>query len=141
MIELHYVATPNGLKVALLLEELGLPYQVKSYDIFAGEHLNAEFRKINPNSRLPAIVDHAPSDKSGPLSVFESGAVLIYLAEKTGRFLASDPRRGTVFGQRIVYAPQMPFKTSGLGSRRDAGSGRLDSSPTAARRCRSSLCN
>jgi hypothetical protein len=70
MIELHYVATPNGLKVALLLEELALPYQVKSYEIFAGEHLNDEFRRINPNSRLPAIIDHAPADRGAPLSVF-----------------------------------------------------------------------
>lgn len=92
MIDLHYVATANGLKVAIMLQEAGLDYRVINYDLFAGAHLTAQFKRINPNNKLPAIVDHAPADGGGPLPVFESGAILLYLAEKTGRFLPADMR-------------------------------------------------
>ncbi len=92
MIDLHYSATPNGQKVALMLEEVGLPFRVLPYDIFEGDQLTAEFGRINPNHKLPAIVDQAPEDDEGPLAVFESGAILQYLAEKTGRFLAASGR-------------------------------------------------
>lgn len=92
MIDLHYSATPNGQKVAIMLEEASLPFRVIPYDIFEGDHLTAAFGRINPNHKLPAIVDHDPADGGGPFAVFESGAVLQYLAEKTGRFLAPSGR-------------------------------------------------
>ena len=86
MITLYTWTTPNGRKVPILLEELGLPYEVRSVDIGHGEQFKPEFLAISPNNKIPAIVDHdAPG---GPLSIFESGAILTYLAEKTGRFLA-----------------------------------------------------
>ncbi len=87
MIDLHYSATPNGQKIAIMLEEIGLPFRVMPYDIFEGDQLTPEFGRINPNHKLPAIVDYAPADSGGPLAVFESGAILQYLAEKTGQFL------------------------------------------------------
>ena len=92
MIDLHYSATPNGQKVAIMLEEVGLPYRVVAYDIFEGDQHTAAFGRINPNHKLPAIVDHAPADGGEPFAVFESGAVLQYLAEKTGQFLPANLR-------------------------------------------------
>ncbi|MGB3864208.1 MAG: glutathione S-transferase N-terminal domain-containing protein [Xanthobacteraceae bacterium] len=92
MIDLHYAPTPNGWKITIMLEELGLPYKVIPVDIRAGEQFRPEFLAISPNNRIPAIVDHAPADGACPLPVFESGAILIYLAEKTGRLLPSDIR-------------------------------------------------
>lgn len=103
MIELHYVATANGLKVAIMLAELGLPYRVVNYDLFGGQHLTGAFRRINPNSKLPAIVDLAPADGGAPFPVFESGAILLYLAEKTGRFLPADPRGRAVAQQWLIW--------------------------------------
>ncbi|MDS4012012.1 MAG: glutathione S-transferase N-terminal domain-containing protein [Defluviicoccus sp.] len=95
MIDLHYWPTPNGHKITIFLEEAGLAYTVKPVDIGKGEQFRPEFLKISPNNRMPAIVDHAPSDGGGPLSVFESGAILLYLAEKTGQFLPSNLRGRT----------------------------------------------
>jgi GST-like protein len=92
MIELYYWTTPNGHKVTIFLEETGLPYVLKPVDIGKGEQFAPEFLAISPNNRIPAIVDTAPADGGGPLSVFESGAILQYLAEKTGRFLPADLR-------------------------------------------------
>ncbi len=92
MIDLHYWPTPNGHKVTIFLEETGVPYTIVPVNIGRGEQFRPEFLKISPNNRMPAIVDHAPADGQGPLSVFESGAILLYLAEKTGRFLAADLR-------------------------------------------------
>jgi GSH-dependent disulfide-bond oxidoreductase len=103
MIELHFVPTPNGLKIALMLEEIGLPYRVKSDEMFSGEHLTHEFRKINPNNKLPAIVDYAPDDGGEPLSVFESGAILIYLADKTGKYLATEARLRSLTLQWLIW--------------------------------------
>jgi GST-like protein len=88
MIDLHYWPTPNGHKVTLFLEEAGLPYRLVPVDIGSGEQFRPEFLALSPNNRMPAIVDHAPADGGPPLSVFESGAILLYLAEKTGRFIA-----------------------------------------------------
>jgi GSH-dependent disulfide-bond oxidoreductase len=93
MIDLHYAPTPNGWKISIMLEELGLPYTVIPVNIRAGDQFKPEFLAISPNNRIPAIVDHAPADGGEPFSVFETGAILIYLAEKTGRFLPDD-RRG-----------------------------------------------
>lgn len=103
MIDLHYVATPNGWKPAIMLEEVGLPYRVIPYDMFDGEQLTREFRKLNPNNKLPVIVDHDPAGGGGPLPIFESGAILLYLAEKTGKLLASDVRHRSIAQQWLVW--------------------------------------
>lgn len=87
MIDLYYWPTPNGLKLKLFLEETGLAYRTIDVDIGKGEQFAPEFLAIAPNNRIPALVDHAPADGGEPLSLFESGAMLLYLAEKTGRLL------------------------------------------------------
>jgi GST-like protein len=92
MIDLHYWPTPNGWKVSIALEETGLPYRVLPVDLGRGEQLRPEFLAISPNGRIPALVDHAPADGGAPLALFESGAILVYLAEKSGRFLPGDAR-------------------------------------------------
>ncbi len=92
MIDLYYWTTPNGHKVTLFLEEAGLPYRVVPIDITKGAQFAPEFLKIAPNNRIPAIVDDSPADGGGPLALFESGAILLYLADKTGRFIAQDLR-------------------------------------------------
>lgn len=92
MIDLHYWTTPNGHKISLFLEEAGLPYKIFPVNIGQNDQFKPAFLKISPNNRIPAIVDHEPADGLGPLSVFESGAILLYLAEKTGRFIAQDLR-------------------------------------------------
>ena len=92
MIDLYYWPTPNGHKVTMFLEETGLPYTIHPVDIGKGAQFEPSFLKIAPNNRMPAIVDQAPADGGGPVSLFESGAILLYLAEKTGRFIPSDLR-------------------------------------------------
>ena len=87
MIDLYYWTTPNGHKVTIFLEETGLPYALKPVNIGRGEQFHPEFLRVAPNNRIPAIVDHAPADGGPPLPLFESGAILLYLAEKTGRFI------------------------------------------------------
>jgi len=87
MIELFYWPTPNGHKITIFLEEAGLPYKIMPINIGKGDQFKPDFLAIAPNNRMPAIVDHAPADGGGPLSVFESGAILTYLGEKTGKFL------------------------------------------------------
>lgn len=95
MIDLHYWTTPNGHKVTIFLEETGLDYRVLPVNIGKGEQFTPEFLSIAPNNRIPAIVDHAPSDGGAPISIFESGAILLYLADKTGKFIPSDLRGRT----------------------------------------------
>ena len=92
MIDLHYWPTPNGHKITIFLEETATPYRILPVNIGAGEQFRPDFLKISPNNRMPAIVDQAPSDGGAPVPVFESGAILVYLAEKTGRFLPKDLR-------------------------------------------------
>ena len=92
MIDLHYWPTPNGWKISIMLEECGLPYTLKPVNIGRGEQFRPEFLAISPNNRMPAIVDHDPPGGGAPVALFESGACLIYLAEKTGRFLGTDLR-------------------------------------------------
>ena len=92
MIELFYWPTPNGHKVTLFLEEAALDYKISRVDISKGEQFAPDFLKISPNNRMPAIIDHKPADDGTPISVFESGAILLYLAEKTGKFLPKDVR-------------------------------------------------
>ena len=92
MIDLYYWTTPNGHKITIFLEETGLPYNIMPVNIGKGEQFKAEFLAVSPNNRIPALVDHAPAGGGKPIAVFESGAILLYLAEKTGQFLARDPR-------------------------------------------------
>ena len=92
MIDLYYWPTPNGWKVTLMLEETGLPYTVKPVNIGRGEQFAPEFLAISPNNRMPAIVDHAPADGGAPLAMFESGAILQYLGNKTGQFYPQEVR-------------------------------------------------
>ena len=92
MIDLYYWTTPNGHKISIFLEEAGLPYNVHPINISKNDQFKPEFLKISPNNKIPAIVDHQPVDGGEPLALFESGAILLYLAEKTGQFLPKDLR-------------------------------------------------
>ncbi|CAH1673600.1 glutathione S-transferase N-terminal domain-containing protein [Chelatococcus asaccharovorans] len=92
MIELLYWTTPNGHKIVIALEELGLPYRITPINISTGEQFKPSFLKVSPNNRIPAIIDHAPDDGGEPLAVFESGAILEYLADKTGKLLPQERR-------------------------------------------------
>ncbi len=92
MIDLYYWTTPNGHKITLFLEETGLPYTLIPINIGKGDQFQPDFLKIAPNNRIPAIVDRAPVDGGEPISIFESGAILLYLAEKTGQFIPADVR-------------------------------------------------
>lgn len=109
MIDLHYWPTPNGHKITLFLEEAGLDYVIKPVNIGAGEQFSPDFLKIAPNNRMPAIVDHAPADGGAPVALFESGAILLYLAEKTGRFL------GTELRHRYEVVQWLMWQMGGLG--------------------------
>ncbi|MBX9931890.1 MAG: glutathione S-transferase N-terminal domain-containing protein [Methylobacterium sp.] len=90
MIDLYYWPTPNGHKVTLFLEETRLPYAIKPVNIGKGDQFAPGFLKIAPNNRMPAIVDHVPASGTEPVTLFESGAILLYLAEKTGQFIPAD---------------------------------------------------
>jgi len=103
MIDLYYWTTPNGHKITLFLEEAGLPYQILPINISKGEQFGADFLKIAPNNRIPAIVDHAPAGAGEPISLFESGAILLYLAEKTGQFIPGDLRGRTEVLQWLFW--------------------------------------
>jgi GST-like protein len=92
MFDLHYWPTPNGKKVTILLEELGADYRVVPCNIGRGDQFTAEFLAINPNHRMPVLVDNAPADGGAPLSIFESGAIMLYVAEKAGKFFPQDLR-------------------------------------------------
>lgn len=91
MIDLYYWPTPNGHKISIMLEEVGFEYKMIPVNIGRGEQFKPDFLKISPNNRMPAIVDHDAA--GGPISIFESGAILMYLAEKSGKFLPTDPRK------------------------------------------------
>ncbi|CAN5384624.1 glutathione S-transferase N-terminal domain-containing protein [soil metagenome] len=103
MIDLHYWPTPNGHKITLFLEEAGLDYEIKPVNIGTGEQFQPDFLKIAPNNRMPAIVDHDPADGGKPIAVFESGAILLYLAEKTGKFGGTDLRSRTETNQWLMW--------------------------------------
>lgn len=107
MIELYAWNTPNGRKISVALEEMNLPYRVRTVDITKGEQFDPAFLAISPNNRIPAIVD--PDGPGGSISVFESGAILLYLAEKTGRFVSPDPRR------RVETLEWLFWQVGGLG--------------------------
>jgi GSH-dependent disulfide-bond oxidoreductase len=93
MIDLYYWTTPNGHKITIFLEETGVPHKIVPVNISQGDQFKPEFLSISPNNRIPAIVDHEPKDDGRPIMVFESGAILLYLAEKTGKFMRTDLRR------------------------------------------------
>ena len=109
MIDLYYAATPNGLKLTMYLEEAGLEYRLVRVNIGKGEQFAPEFLRISPNNKIPALVDHAPADGGAPLSVFESGAMLQYLAEKSGFGLPADPRA------RLEALQWLTWQVAGLG--------------------------
>ena len=92
MIDLHYWTTPNGHKITILLEEIGLPYRIVPVNISKNEQFEPDFLKIAPNNRIPAIIDHEPADGGAPITLFESGAILLYLAAKAGQLLPNDQR-------------------------------------------------
>ncbi len=125
MIDLYYWPTPNGHKITIFLEETGLDYTLIPVNIQAGEQFTADFLKIAPNNRMPALVDHDPIGGGAPISVFESGAMLEYLADKTGQFLPKEPRDrynvlqwlhwqmggvGPMFGQAFHFTNYAPEK-------------------------------
>ena len=109
MIDLYYWPTPNGHKISIFLEEAGLPYTIHPVNIGKGEQFAPDFLRIAPNNRIPAIVDQKPKDGGQPVSVFESGAILLYLAEKTGHFLSSDLR------ERVATLEWLFWQVGGLG--------------------------
>jgi GST-like protein len=103
MIELSYWTTPNGHKITIFLEESETPYRIVPVNISKGEQFGAEFLAISPNNRIPAILDTDPADGGEPIGVFESGAILQYLAEKTGKFLPADIRGRTEAMQWLFW--------------------------------------
>ncbi len=109
MIELYYWTTPNGHKITMFLEETRLPYRIVPVNIGAGEQFKPEFLAISPNNRMPAIIDREPAGGGAPISVFESGAILLYLAEKTGRFIPADLRG------RVEVLQWLFWQVAGLG--------------------------
>ncbi|VXC12157.1 putative S-transferase [Luteimonas sp. 9C] len=109
MIDLHYWPTPNGHKITLFLEEAGLEYTLHPVNIGKGDQFKPEYLALSPNNKMPAIVDHAPADGGDPQTVFESGAILMYLAEKSGQFLSTDPR------VRIETLEWLFWQMAGLG--------------------------
>jgi GST-like protein len=109
MIDLYYWPTPNGHKITIFLEETGLLYRIIPVDIAVGDQFKPHFLQISPNNRIPAVVDQEPADGEGPLAIFESGAILVYLAEKAGRFLPQAPRARADVMQWLFW------QTSGLG--------------------------
>src|SRR5688500_10194315 len=109
MIDFYYWGTPNGLKVRLFFEETGLPHRVVRVNLSEGEQFVPKYLAISPNNKIPAIVDHAPADGGPPLSIFESGAVLLYLGEKSGQLIPQDPRR------RLEMLQWLFWQVGGLG--------------------------
>jgi GST-like protein len=146
MIDLYYAPTPNGWKISIMLEECGLPYALHPMRLGRGDQHTPDFLRLNPNGRMPAIVDRDPADGAGPLPIFESGAILIYLAERSGRLLPQDPRGrcevvqwlmwqmaglGPMLGQNghfLLYAPEkIPYAIERYGREARRLYGVLDS--------------
>jgi len=103
MYDLHYWPTPNGKKVTILLEELGVPYRIVPVNIGKGDQFTDDFLKIGPNNRMPALLDTAPADGGAPVGVFESGAIMMYIAEKEGRFFPQDIRGKAEVTQWVMW--------------------------------------
>ena len=115
MIDLYYWTTPNGHKITIFLEEAGLPYTIVPVNISKGDQFKPEFLAISPNNRIPAIVDREPKDGGKPIPVFESGAVLLYLAEKTGKFIRADLRRKVEVIRLVIGAKRNQHAADGHG--------------------------
>ncbi|WP_373963471.1 GSH-dependent disulfide bond oxidoreductase [Kosakonia sacchari] len=109
MIDLYFAPTPNGHKITLFLEEAELEYRLIRVDISKGDQFRPDFLTISPNNKIPAIVDHLPADGGAPLSIFESGAILLYLAEKTGKLLSGELR------ERHLTLQWLFWQVGGLG--------------------------
>ncbi len=103
MIDIHYWPTPNGKKVTVLLEELALPYRIVPCNIGKGDQFQDAFLGISPNNRMPAMVDHEPTDGGAPIAIFESGAIMMYIAEKAGRFFPQDARTKAEVTQWVIW--------------------------------------
>jgi GSH-dependent disulfide-bond oxidoreductase len=103
MLDLHFWPTPNGKKVTILLEECGLPYRTVPCNIGRGDQFTEEFLRLNPNHRMPVLVDHDPAGGGAPISVFESGAIMMYVAEKVGKFFPQDVRGKTEVTQWLIW--------------------------------------
>jgi GSH-dependent disulfide-bond oxidoreductase len=103
MYDLHYWPTPNGKKVTILLEELGVPYNVIACNISRGDQFTPEFLEMNPNHRMPVLVDRNPKDGGPPFPIFESGAIMMYVAEKEGRFFPQDTRGKYVVTEWLIW--------------------------------------
>ena len=103
MIDLHYWPTPNGKKVTIPLEECGVPYKMVPCNIAKGDQFTDQFLKISPNNRMPAMVDNEPLDGSDPIAVYESGAMMMYIAEKTGQFWPQDIRKKYEVNQWVMW--------------------------------------
>lgn len=103
MLDLHYWPTPNGKKVTILLEEAGVPYKIVPVNIGRGDQFTDEFLALNPNHRMPALVDHEPAGGGKPVSVFESGAIMMYIAEKIGRFWPQTVREKYAVTQWVIW--------------------------------------
>ncbi|MBB1201701.1 GSH-dependent disulfide bond oxidoreductase [Enterobacteriaceae bacterium 89] len=109
MIDLYYAPTPNGHKITLFLEEAQLAYRLIRVDISKGDQFRPEFLSLSPNNKIPAIVDHVPADGGAPLSLFESGEILLYLAEKSGKLLSGELR------ERHITLQWLFWQVGGLG--------------------------
>ena len=123
MIDLYYAPTPNGHKITLFLEEVGLPYRIHRVNISAGEQFKPDFLSISPNNKIPAIVDQQPVDGGTPISLFESGEILLYLAEKTGKLLSKGLRERAatlqwLFWQVAGFGPMLGRITTSTTTRR-----------------------
>src|SRR5487761_2764901 len=103
MYDLHYWPTPNGKKVSILLEECGVPYNVIPCNIGRGDQFTPEFLRMNPNHRMPVLVDRTPTDGGEPLALFESGAIMLYVAEKEGKFYPRETRRKYAVTQWLIW--------------------------------------
>ena len=103
MIDLHYWPTPNGKKVTILLEECGMPYRIVRCSIGQGDQFTEDFLRISPNNRMPAMVDHEPADGGEPITLFESGAIMLYIAEKAGQFYPQDLRTRHEVNQWLIW--------------------------------------
>ena len=133
MIDLYYWPTPNGKKITIQLEEAGIPYNIKAINIGRGDQLTPDFLKISPNGRMPAIVDHEPMGGGAPITIFESGAIMVYLAEKSGKFWPQEPHQKYDVSAMGLLADGQP-------GAEDGRTGALSTRLAGSEKRRSGLC-
>lgn len=133
MIDLYFWPTPNGKKITILLEEAGIPYNIKAINIGRGDQLAPDFLKISPNGRMPAIVDHEPKGGGAPIAIFESGAIMEYLTEKSGKVLAA----GTA---SEIQSHTMALLADGQPRAQDGRTGALSTRLAKSKKRRSGVC-